>query len=488
MKRILNSILVGVVACLLPLVVNAEIRVKEIGDVVYTIESKKIEEYMCDNVKSHTLYANHYGDDNKLQVYDITTQKIYLFDLSNPGVCNEVSEELEPNFQHDDYRYNENDNKLYLDIYSHDLDWYFVKTSDEEIKEKNYYIKESDGNFTPVDEPNLLDIQNYYESVKFDPAKGEYNGEADYYIIVDSNVDIREVKLVKDEDKNVEDFNDNKYYVLATPVRSEVIATITTNEFVVNKNKIGFENDFVGSKDNFLYHIVYDNKTYLVFIDFDSQVRFVFDAAGNYQTFGYDNILVKDISNSRDGKYIYLLAVLDNEEYHLVLDSGNKEVLSIKKENRLDYISFAGNIDNKRYILFGEISEEIIEINEYSLISGAKQQFKNEDLTFKFTGNINKLSNVKVNNKELDSQNYIKEEGSTIITLKKSYLETLEKGTYTLKVEYSDGGYSNVDFEITEKLPNNPKTFDGINNSFIMLSISLIGMISTTIYLRKKES
>ena len=56
MKRILNSILFGVVACLLPLVVNAKIRVKEIGDVVYTIESKKIEEYMCDNVKSHTLY------------------------------------------------------------------------------------------------------------------------------------------------------------------------------------------------------------------------------------------------------------------------------------------------------------------------------------------------------------------------------------------------------------------------------------------------
>ena len=486
MKKIFYSILIGVIACLLPLLVNAEIEVKEIDDVVYTIESKKVEEYMCDEVKGHTLYAGSYGDNNKLQVYDITTQKLYLLDLSNTGVCNEITEEIEFNFPHFDYRYD--DNKLYLDTYSTDLDWYFVKTSNEELGEVRYYVKESDGSFLYVDEPNLLDIQNYYENVMCDPAKGEYNSEADYYIIVDPTADMKEVTLVKEENKNVEDFNDGKYYVLSIPVSSEVIATMTANEFVINKDEIGFENDFIGSKDNFLYHIVYDNKTYLVFIDFDSQVRFVFDTAGNYQTFGYDNILVKDVSNSRDGKYIYLVALLDNEEYHLVLDSGNKEVLSIKKENRLDYISLVGNIDNKRYILFGEISEKIIEINEYALISGANQQFKNEDLIFKFAGDINKLASVKVNDKVLDSKYYTKEKGSTVITLNKSYLETLEKGNYTLKVEYNDGGYTNVNFEITETLPNNPKTFDGINSSFIMLGLSLIGMISTIAYLRKKES
>ena len=486
MGKVFNIILLGIILVVLaPIVVNAEVEVKKIGDTVYTINNKKVEDYMCDDVKGHKLYVNYYGDYNKVQVYDMTTTKMYLLDLLNPGVCNEISEDINLDFPHYDYRYE--NNKLYFDTYSIDMEWYFIKTTNQELGDGRYYVKEDDGDFYYVSEPNLVDIGTYYENLKYEPARGEYDSSNDYYVIVDPNANMEEVTLVLDENKKEEEFNNGQYYVVSTPTNSELIVTITASEFVVDKDLVGLDNDFVGSKDNFLYHIVYDGKPYLVFIDFASQIRFVFDEAGNYQTFGYDNIKVKDVTDSRDGKYVYLVAEIDNEEYHLVLDSGDKEVLSIKKESSLDYISFAGNKDNKRFLLFGEMCEEIIEINEYTLISGANQKFESKDLVFKFSGDINKLVTVKVNDEVLENKHYEQVEGSTVITLKKSYLETLKKGTYALKVEYDDGGYSTVDFEITKTLPSNPKTSDGINNSFIVMGLSLISLIVSSIYFKKRN-
>ena len=41
-------------------------------------------------------------------------------------------------------------------------------------------------------------------------------------------------------------------------------------------------------------------------------------------------------------------------------------------------------------------------------------------------GEINKLLNVKIDGKVLDTSNYTLESGSTIFTLKSSYMDTLE--------------------------------------------------------------
>ena len=126
--------------------------------------------------------------------------------------------------------------------------------------------------------------------------------------------------------------------------------------------------------------------------------------------------------------------------------------------------------------------------NSYTILEGANQQYTanlDNDLTVKADGNLDDVTNVLVDNEELDDANYILESGSTIVTLKKAYLSTLDKGVHTLTVVYNDGEVS-TNFEILENTPsNNPQTSDSIYIWFIMLFISLIAMPTLVIKLKK---
>ena len=79
----------------------------------------------------------------------------------------------------------------------------------------------------------------------------------------------------------------------------------------------------------------------------------------------------------------------------------------------------------------------------YNLIEGANQTIDNSDdqediLTFKTSGHLEKLVKVQVDDEDLTGDDYESMSGSTIITLKNSYLKTLEDGTHTLKLIYID--------------------------------------------------
>ena len=91
--------------------------------------------------------------------------------------------------------------------------------------------------------------------------------------------------------------------------------------------------------------------------------------------------------------------------------------------------------------------------------------------------------------KVVDTANYTVKSGSTIITLKSSYLATLTVGKHILTVLYSDGQVSG-DFEI---LKNSEVTTPGTDdNSNLMLWMALLfvsgaGLFGTTAYSRKKK-
>ena len=59
---------------------------------------------------------------------------------------------------------------------------------------------------------------------------------------------------------------------------------------------------------------------------------------------------------------------------------------------------------------------------------------------------------VFVDGKEVDKANYTAKAGSTIITFKESYVETLSAGELTITVTFTDGATSG-DFQILEKEP-----------------------------------
>lgn len=124
-------------------------------------------------------------------------------------------------------------------------------------------------------------------------------------------------------------------------------------------------------------------------------------------------------------------------------------------------------------------------------------------------GDISKFTGVKVDGMLIDAANYTADSGSTVITLKTDYLNTLSVGTHTLTVVYNDDECS-TNFEIksiqsTVKDNNsnndddknttqdtgieNPQTDDNANLALkiSILAVSVSGIAVTAVYSRKNE-
>ena len=90
------------------------------------------------------------------------------------------------------------------------------------------------------------------------------------------------------------------------------------------------------------------------------------------------------------------------------------------------------------------------EIPPYSIIEGTNGSWtKDSDKTLVFhaNGDFRKFTGVKVDDTPIDEKNYTAVSGSTVITLKADYLNTLSVGTHKLTVVYNDGECS-TNFEV----------------------------------------
>ena len=77
----------------------------------------------------------------------------------------------------------------------------------------------------------------------------------------------------------------------------------------------------------------------------------------------------------------------------------------------------------------------------FSVIDGGGSQWSpdKEDLKFRFTGDFENCTGLRVDGVLLDRQFYTATSGSTVILLSKAYLNTLQDGIYELTVLYTDG-------------------------------------------------
>ena len=159
--------------------------------------------------------------------------------------------------------------------------------------------------------------------------------------------------------------------------------------------------------------------------------------------------------------------------------------------------------------------EVVVEKIVYEVTEGANQKYiitKNNEAKFKINADFRLFDDGKVyvDNELVDPKNYTAESGSTIITLKKEFVDTLSVGEHTLKVVFNDGGEAETTFTIAKKAENNnnnenntpskpedkeemkdngsnPKTGDNIMLYVAIASMSIIGLVATTIVAKKKK-
>lgn len=139
----------------------------------------------------------------------------------------------------------------------------------------------------------------------------------------------------------------------------------------------------------------------------------------------------------------------------------------------------------------------------YKFIDGSNGSWTNNSngtLTFRANGDFSKFTGVKVDGTLIDAKNYTAVSGSTVITLKNDYLNTLSVGTHKLTVVYNDGECS-TNFEVkatseqtkptedAEPDTTSPKTGDSSNMLLwvSLLFVSGFGIIGTTVYSKKKR-
>lgn len=139
--------------------------------------------------------------------------------------------------------------------------------------------------------------------------------------------------------------------------------------------------------------------------------------------------------------------------------------------------------------------EVVVEKIVYEVTEGANQKYtitKNNEAKFKINADFRLFDGGKVyvDNELVDPKNYTAESGSTIITLKKEFVDTLSVGEHTLKVLFNDGGEAITTFNVARvTVPtDNPQTGDNIGFYIISGIFSIVGLAGAGIFYRRKQT
>lgn len=123
--------------------------------------------------------------------------------------------------------------------------------------------------------------------------------------------------------------------------------------------------------------------------------------------------------------------------------------------------------------------------------NGTWQKGGKDGLSFTSNAAFADFIKVQVDGKDLDASSYTVKEGSTIVTLKPEYLETLSVGKHTLAI-VSDTGTASTDFTIKAAASDDTQSPQTGDSSNMMLWITLLfvsgtGLFGATAYNRKKK-
>lgn len=182
----------------------------------------------------------------------------------------------------------------------------------------------------------------------------------------------------------------------------------------------------------------------------------------------------------------------DDKEFTITVNSGYKlvKVLVNGTDKTADMVDDKLTLSN---ITANMEIEVVVEKIVYEVTEGANQKYvitKNSEAKFKINADYSLFDGkVYVDGVLVDSENYTSESGSTIITFKKEYVDSLSAGEHTLKVTFTDGGEATTTFtvaNVTSEI-DNPKTGDNIALYIVTGVLSMIGLAGAGVFAYRRK-
>ena len=206
-------------------------------------------------------------------------------------------------------------------------------------------------------------------------------------------------------------------------------------------------------------------------------------------------VTVKDVAGATiTPNGVVAVSYGETQEFTITANSGYKlvKVLVDGTDKTADMVGDTLKLTN---ITSNINLEVVVEKIVYEVTEGANQKYtitKNNEAKFKINADFRLFDDGKVyvDNELVDPKNYTAESGSTIITLKKEFVDTLSVGEHTLKVVFNDGGEAIATFNVARvTVPtDNPQTGDNIGFYIICGIISIVGLVGAGIFYRRKQT
>lgn len=183
----------------------------------------------------------------------------------------------------------------------------------------------------------------------------------------------------------------------------------------------------------------------------------------------------------------------EDKEFTITANSGYKlvKVLVDEVDKTADMVGDTLKLTN---ITSNINLEVVVEKIVYEVTEGANQEYtitKDNEAKFKINADFRLFDTGKVyvDNELVDPKNYTAESGSTIITLKKEYVDKLSIGKHTLKVVFSDGGQATTIFNVAKTtVPvENPNTLDNVMIYIVSGVLSIIGITGAITFYKRKQ-
>ena len=322
-------------------------------------------------------------------------------------------------------------------------------------------------------------------------------------VSTDHNNYMTTFNILFDSDKTVKikvgDINSENYKIKnlsvkesnIIPTRKTVVEDDQNNKMTILDSTTSFDED-----DNLLVEYITD------FDNLDPEQQFVYDSL--VDLFGTKKRLVAvmkvDVVNGQNShempetnkKYKLFLSfpqdqfsaltkpyaarIIDFD--HVALEKANKMVYDTDDGGVTLYVNNVG-----LYALYEDLGVEYKQTNNKDYAEYYKKDGK--ELTLTINADNSKFLNIYMDDVLVDNSNYTRKAGSTVITFKKEYMQSLSTGTHTIVVDYTDGE-SVIALSVIDA--KNPNTGDYISYYIFLGLVSLVGLISGVLLLRKRKT